>query len=43
MLREPPIESFIHLVKDKIEQIETRDERRWQIDIARNGHLDIVF
>jgi hypothetical protein len=43
MLRKPSIESLIHLIKDKIEQIETRYKRRWQIDITRNGHLDIVF
>lgn len=43
MLRQPPIQRLIHIIKHKIQQVESRNERWWQIDVLRDGLRAVVF
>ena len=43
MLGEPTVESLVDLVEDEIEEIEAGNERRWEVDVTRNGEIDVVF
>jgi hypothetical protein len=43
MLRQPPIRGLIDLVKDEVQQIESRDESWRQIDISRNRQLWVIL
>lgn len=43
MLSQPPIDVLVNLVEHKVQQVETGDQRRGQVDITRDGHIDIVF
>ena len=42
MLSKSPIKCLINLVKYEVEQIETRDECRRQVDVSGDGQIDIV-
>jgi hypothetical protein len=42
MLCKLPIKGIVNLIKDKIKEIETRNQGRGQVDIPRNGQIDIV-
>jgi hypothetical protein len=37
------IEGFIHFVEDEVEKVEAGNERRWEIDVASDGQVDVVF
>jgi hypothetical protein len=37
------IECFVHFVEDEVEEVEAGDERRWEIDVASDGQVDVVF
>ena len=43
MLGQFAIEGFVHFVEDEIEKVEAGDERRWEIDVASDGEVDVVF
>lgn len=43
MLREPSVEGVLNLVKYEIQQIETRDQGRREVDVPRDGEVDVVF
>lgn len=43
MLSQPPIEVLVDLIKHEIQQVETGDQGWWKVDIARDGHVDVVF
>lgn len=43
VLSELAVHPLVHLVKDKIEEIESGNERRWQVYVSRNGQFDIIF
>lgn len=42
MLRQSSITHLIDLVQDEIEEVESRNERRWEINVSRNGQFGIV-
>ena len=37
------IEGFVDFVEDEVEKVEAGDERRWEVDVARDGQVDVVF
>jgi hypothetical protein len=37
------IECFVHFVEDEVEEVEAGDECRWEIDVASDGQVDVVF
>ena len=43
MLGQFTIEGFVHFVEDEIEKVEAGNERRWEIDVASDGEVDVVF
>ncbi len=43
MLGEPSVKGVFYLVEDEVEQIETGDQSRREIDVPRNGEVDVVF
>ena len=43
MLGKSTIEVLVNLVEDEIKQVETRNERRWQVDVTGYGPIDIVL
>ena len=43
MLGQFAIEGFVHFVEDEIEEVEAGNERRREIDVARDGQVDVVF
>ena len=42
MLGQPPIVHLVHLVKHEVEQIESRDQGRREIDVRRDGQFGVV-
>jgi hypothetical protein len=43
MLRQSAVANLVHIVEHKVQKVETRDERRWQVDVARDGPFTNVF
>ena len=43
MPRQLPVQIFIHCIQHKIQQIESRDQGRRQINVSRYGQVGIVF
>jgi hypothetical protein len=42
MLGQPPIVHLVDFVEDEVEQVESRDERRREINVGRDGQLGVV-
>jgi len=42
VLCELPVKGIVDLIKDEIEKIKTRDKGWRQVDVPRNGQIDIV-
>lgn len=43
MLGQLAIERFVDFVEDEVEKVEAGDERRWEIDVAGDGQVHVVF
>ena len=43
VLGEFPVEGLVYFVKDKVEEVEAGDERRGEIDVARDRQVHVVF
>lgn len=43
MPRQPTIVDLVNLVEDEVEQVESRDEGRGQVDVARDGPVEVVL
>ena len=43
VLGEFAIEGFVDFVEDEVEKVEAGDERRWEVDVAGDGQVDVVF
>jgi hypothetical protein len=43
VLGEFAVERFVHFVEDEVEKVKAGDERRWEIDVAGDGQVDVVF
>lgn len=42
MFGQSPIIHLVHFVQDEIEEVESRDERRREINVGRDGQLGVV-
>jgi len=43
VLGESPVKGLVHLVEDEVEKVEAGYKRRWEIDVACNGEVDVVL
>lgn len=43
MLGQFAIEGLVDFVEDEVEKVEAGDERRWEVDVAGDGQVDVVF
>lgn len=43
VLREHAVALIVDLVEDEVQQVETRDQGRRQVDVARDGPLEVVL
>jgi hypothetical protein len=43
MLGEPAVKGIVHLIEDEIEKVESRDERWWEVDVACNRQIHVIF
>jgi len=43
MLGEPAVKSVVHLIEDKIQKIKPRDKRWWEVDVACDRQIHIIF
>lgn len=43
MPRESPVVDLINLVEDEVQQVESRDERRREVDVACDGPREVVL
>jgi hypothetical protein len=43
VLGESTVEGLVHLVEDEVEEVETRDKRRWEVDVARDREVHVVL
>ncbi len=43
VLSELPVECLVHFIEDEVKKVEAGDERRWEIDVASDREVDVVF
>ena len=43
MLRELAIQNLVDVVQHQVQQVETGDQRRWEVDVLRHGLFWIVL
>ena len=43
VLGESAVEGLVDLVEDEVEEVEARNERWWEVDVASDGEVDVVL